>query len=114
MTPKHVPFTRDFVESVAAEYPTPFYVYDEAGIRATARDFMSAFDWAPGGFRNFFAVKALPNPAIMRILAEEGMGFDCSSMAELALAEYLGTPGEEIFFTSNDTPLAEFAKAKDL
>ncbi|MFW6260114.1 MAG: diaminopimelate decarboxylase [Spirochaetota bacterium] len=114
MTPKHVPFTRDFIESVAAEYPTPFYIYDEAAIRATARDFLAAFDWVPGGFRNFYAVKALPNPAIMRILAEEGMGFDCSSMAELALAEYLQTPGEEVFFTSNDTPLAEFAKAKDL
>jgi diaminopimelate decarboxylase len=114
MTAKHVPFTRDFIESVAAEYPTPFHIYDEAGIRATARDFMSAFDWAPGGFRNFFAVKALPNPAIMKIVAEEGMGYDCSSMAELALAEFLKTPGEMIFLTSNDTPLSEFAKAKDL
>ena len=114
MTPKHVPFTREFIESVAAEYPTPFYIYDEAAIRETARDFLAAFNWAPGGFRNFFAVKALPNPAIMRIVAEEGMGYDCSSMAELALAEYSRRPATMIFLTSNNTPLAEFAKAKEL
>ncbi|MFW5689298.1 MAG: diaminopimelate decarboxylase family protein [Spirochaetota bacterium] len=114
MAEKHVPFDREFVERVAAEYPTPFHIYDEAAIRRTARDFVKAFDWVPGGFRNYFAVKALPNPSVMRVLADEGMGFDCSSMAELALAEYLQTPAEEIFLTSNDTPLSEFAKAKDL
>jgi diaminopimelate decarboxylase len=114
MAEKHVPFDREFIEQVAAEYPTPFHIYDEAAIRATAREFASAFDWVPGGFRNYFAVKALPNPAIMRIVMEEGMGFDCSSMAELALAEHLKAPGQRIMFTSNDTPLSEFAKAKEL
>lgn len=114
MSGKTVPFDRSFVERVATEYPTPFHIYDEAGIRATARDFADAFSWVPGGFRNYFAVKALPNPAIMKIVAEEGMGFDCSSMAELALSEYLQTPGDEIIFTSNNTPITEFAKAKEL
>ncbi len=114
MTRKEVPFDRDFVERVAADHPTPFHIYDEAGIRATARDMASAFSWVPGGFRNYYAVKALPNPAIMRLVAEEGMGFDCSSSAELALCDYLETPGDLIMFTSNDTPLCEFARAKEL
>ncbi|MFW5688506.1 MAG: diaminopimelate decarboxylase [Spirochaetota bacterium] len=114
MTDKTVPFTREFIDRIAAEYPTPFHIYDEAGIRATAREFSSAFDWVPGGFRNYYAVKALPNPAIMRIVYDEGMGYDCSSMAELALAEYLDTPGDMVFLTSNDTPIGEFAKAKEL
>ena len=114
MSDKTVPFDRDFIDRVASEYPTPFHIYDEAGIRATCRDFAEAFAWVPGGFRNYFAVKALPNPEIMKIVSEEGMGYDCSSMAELALAEYLGTPGDEIIFTSNDTPAYEFKKAIDL
>jgi diaminopimelate decarboxylase len=114
MTEKSLPFDREFIERVAEEHPTPFHIYDEAGIRATAREFVDAFSWVPGGFRNYYAVKALPNPAIMRIVAEEGMGFDCSSMAELVLAERLETQGDEIFLTSNDTPVSEFAKAAEL
>lgn len=114
MTSKDVPFDRDFIERLAVDHPTPFHIYDEAGIRATARDMASAFSWVPGGFRNYFAVKALPNPAVMKIVAEEGMGFDCSSAAELTLCDYLGTPGDLIMFTSNDTPLSEFVQAKEL
>ncbi|MBU8914055.1 MAG: diaminopimelate decarboxylase [Spirochaetales bacterium] len=114
MTEKHVPFDRDLVERLSEQYPTPFHIYDEAGIRATARAMKAAFDWVPGGFKNYFAVKALPNPSVMAILTEEGMGFDCSSLAELALAEYLKTPGDDIMFTSNDTPVEEFARAVDL
>ncbi|TVQ17141.1 MAG: diaminopimelate decarboxylase [Spirochaetaceae bacterium] len=114
MADKTVPFSRDFIAEVSKRYPTPFHIYDEAGIRATCREFATGFPWVPGGFRNYYAVKALPNPAIMRIVADEGMGFDCSSMAELILAEHLGTPGDRIMFTSNDTPIDEFAKAKEL
>ena len=114
MSETRLPFDRQFIERLAADHPTPFHIYDEAGIRATARDMASAFSWVPGGFRNYYAVKALPNPAIMRIVAEEDMGYDCSSIAELVLAEHLRTPGDLIMFTSNDTPLSEFAKAKEL
>ena len=114
MHAKQLPFDRQFIERLTADHPTPFHIYDEAGIRLVAREFASAFKWVPGGFRNYFAVKALPNPAIMRILAEEGMGFDCSSLPELVLAERLRTPGDRIMFTSNDTPITEFAKADDL
>jgi len=114
MAQKQVPFDRDFIERITAEHPTPFHIYDEAGIRATAKDFADAFSWVPGGFRNYYAVKALPNPEIMKIVADEGMGYDCSSLAELVLAEHLGTPGDEIFLTSNNTPLSEFEKAKTL
>jgi diaminopimelate decarboxylase len=113
MTEKRLPFSADQIEHLTHTYPTPFHIYDEAGIRKTAQEFASAFSWVDG-YRNFFAVKALPNPAVMRIVAEEGMGFDCSSLAELALAEYLKTPGERIFMTSNNTPVEEFAKARDL
>ena len=114
MTEKRIPFDRELVERLVDQYPTPFHVYDEAGIRATSQEFARAFDWVPGGFKNFYAVKALPNPSVMSIVADEGMGFDCSSFAELALAEYLESPGEQIMFTSNDTPMEEFAKAKEL
>ncbi len=114
MTEKRLPFDRDLIERLSEQYPTPFHIYDEAGIRATARAMNAAFDWVPGRFKNYFAVKALPNPSVMAIVAEEGMGFDCSSLAELALAEYLKTPGDDIMFTSNDTPVEEFARAVDL
>jgi diaminopimelate decarboxylase len=107
-----LPFSKEQIEKIAEQYPTPFHIYDEAGIRATAKEFRDAFAWVPGGFVNFYAVKALPNPAVMRIVAEEGMGYDCSSHAELLLAEYLETRGDLIILTSNDTPIEEFAKAK--
>ncbi|MDR2589205.1 MAG: diaminopimelate decarboxylase [Spirochaetales bacterium] len=110
-----LPFTRDFAEELAKKFPTPFYIYDEKAIRQKAREFRAAFDWVPqGGFKNFYAVKALPNPHILALLKEEGMGADCSSLPELLLAEKAGLTGEEIMFTSNDTPAAEFVKAKAL
>jgi diaminopimelate decarboxylase len=113
MTRKDVPFSRDFAEELAEDHPTPFHIYDEVGIRAACRALNDAFSWAPG-YRNYFAVKALPNPSIMRIVAEEGMGFDCSSLAELALAEYLHASGDDIMFSSNDTPASEFMRATEL
>ena len=114
MNTKPTPFTHEFAETLAAKYPTPFYLYDEKAIRLKAREFRAAFDWVPGGFKNFFAVKALPNPHILKILREEGMGADCSSLPELILAEKSGLTGEDIIFTSNDTPAAEFVKAREL
>ena len=117
---KIVPFTKEFLEEVITTYPTPFHIYDEAAIRENARRMYQAFAWvpdtdgSPGGFKNFFAVKALPNPHILRIVAEEGMGYDCSSGSELALMERLGIAGEEIVFTSNDTPAKEYRRAADL
>ena len=115
-----LPFDKAFLEEVVQQHPTPFHIYDEAAIRANSRAMYQAFSWvsdgngAPGGFKNYFAVKALPNPHIMRILREEGMGFDCSSIAELILCERLGVSGEQIMFTSNDTPINEYAKAREL
>ncbi len=97
--------------------PTPYYLYDEAGIRETARGFqatMSQIGKTREGFRNFFAVKALPNPSILRILQEEGMGMDCSSLAELTMVKHLGIDGKDVMFTSNNTPDAEFRAALDL
>ena len=118
MTSKSVPFTRSFVEKLTETYPTPFHIYDERAIREHARRFASAFSWVGNGtvtgFKNFFAVKALPNPYIMKIVRQEGMGFDCSSMAELVLAEKVGASGSEIMFSSNDTPVSEYRKAIEL
>lgn len=110
---RNLPFSKDQIEEIAKEHPTPFYLYDEKGIRENARTFSKAFAWAPG-FKNYFAVKALPNPHVLQILKEEGMGADCSSLAELVLAEKIGILGEEIMFTSNDTPGEEFKKAREV
>jgi diaminopimelate decarboxylase len=96
------------------EYPTPFYIYDEQGIRDTARAYNKAFAWVKPGYRNYFAVKACPNPHIVNVLKGEGFGADCSSLAELVIAEKLGMRGEDIMFTSNDTPAEEYVKAKQL
>jgi diaminopimelate decarboxylase len=109
-----VPLTKDQLENITKEYPTPFYFYDEKAIREQCRSFKKAFDWVPTGFKNYFAVKALPNPYILKILKEEGMGADCSSFPELILSDKAGITGEDIMFTSNDTPLSEFKKAKEL
>ncbi|MDR1317794.1 MAG: diaminopimelate decarboxylase [Spirochaetales bacterium] len=114
MNRKLLPFTRELAVSMAEKYSTPFYIYDEKSIRRKAQSFRAAFEWVPGGFRNFFAVKALPNPHILRLLRDEGMGADCSSLPELLLAEKAGLPGEEIMFTSNDTPAPEFVRAKSM
>lgn len=110
---KASPLDHDALERIAATYPTPFYLYDERGIRLSARRFVDAFRWAPR-FREYFAVKATPNPLILRILHEEGLGADCSSLPELILAERAGLAGEEIMFTSNNTPAAELAYARRL
>ena len=96
------------------KYPTPFYIYDEQGIRDTARAYKRAFSWVKPGYRNYFAVKACPNPHIVNVLKDEGFGADCSSLPELVIAEKLGMTGEDIMFTSNDTPAGEYVKAKQL
>lgn len=110
---RNVPFTREQIEEISRTYPTPFHIYDEAAIREHARRFHEAFSWMPG-FRNYYAVKALPNPHVLAMLHEEGMGYDCSSHTELVLMERMGYRGEQIIFTSNDTPAYEYAKAKEL
>jgi diaminopimelate decarboxylase len=117
---KTVPFTRTQIEGLEKEYPTPFHIYDEEAIRAGARRLYKAFSWVTDpdgkkdGFKNYFAVKALPNPYILRLLHEEGMGADCSSLPELLLSDAVGIKEEEIMFTSNDTPAEEFVEAKKL
>lgn len=114
MTDKTLPFTKAQLEAVAAQVPTPFHLYDEPAMRANAREFSQAFSWVPGGFRNYFAVKALPNPYVLEVLKAEGMGADCSSLGELLLCEAAGITGEAIMFTSNDTPAHEFVEAARL
>ena len=113
MHEKHVPVSREQLEEITRRYPTPFHLYDEQAIRKNARDMYDTFSWIPG-FKNYFAVKACPNPKIMSILKEEGFGADCSSLPELMLSEKVGITGEDIMFTSNDTPPEEFAEAKRL
>ena len=108
---KTLPFAKEHVETLAREHPTPFYVYDEAGIRARTRAILEAFSWNKG-FKQHFAVKALPNPAILAIIREEESGADCSSFPELLLADRAGITGEEIMFSGNDTPAEEFIEAK--
>ena len=114
MSAKNLPFTLSQLENIAAKVGTPFHLYDEAALRANARAFNEAFAWVPGGFKNFFAVKALPNPHILATLKQEGFGGDCSSIAELLLCEAVGIRGEDIVFTSNNTPAEEFQKAHEL
>jgi diaminopimelate decarboxylase len=113
MASKELPFTKEQVEEIIAEYPTPIHLYDEKGIRENARQLKKAFGILEG-FKEYFAVKALPNPYIMKILKEEGFGADCSSLPELLLAEKTGITGGNIMFSSNDTPAEEFIKAKAL
>ena len=98
---------------IAEKFPTPFHLYDEHGIRENARKLKQAFSWNPG-FREYFAVKATPNPSIMQVLNEEGCGMDCSSLTELMLCEKLGITGGSIMFSSNDTPAEDFTLAHDL
>lgn len=115
VTDKLLPFTKAHIEVIAKDNPTPFYLYDAKGIRMTAKRLNKAYDWVgEGGFKNFFAIKALPNPYILKLLKEEGMGVDASSLAELILAEKAGFTGEEIFFSSNNTPREDFKKAYEL
>lgn len=110
---KTVPFSKSFIEQVIKKYPTPFHIYDEKAIRENARKLLKTFSWNEG-FREYFAVKALPNPYILKLLKEEGFGIDCSSLPELVLAEKVGFRGEEIMFTSNDTSVEEYQKAREL
>jgi len=111
--PRTIPFTKEKLDKIVEKYPTPFHIYDEKAIRKNARKMKDAFSWMPG-FKNYYAVKACPNPAILKILKEEGFGADCSSLPELILAEKAGITGEDIMFTSNDTPAEEFREAKRL
>lgn len=105
--------TKEKLEEIAKTYPTPFHLYDEKGIRENVRRLRAAFAWNKG-YKEYFAVKATPNPFILQVLKEEGCGTDCSSMAELALSERVDIVGENIMFSSNDTPAGEFTKAKAL
>ena len=105
--------TQAQLERIIGQYPTPFHLYDEKGIRANARRVNDAFAWNQG-FTEYFAVKATPNPHILKLLKEEGCGVDCSSMTELMMAEEVGFTGREIMFSSNATPAEEFAYASKL
>ncbi len=98
---------------ISREIPTPFHIYDEKGIRQTARDLNRAFSWNPG-FKEYFAVKATPNPYILQILHQEGCGCDCATATELLLAKAAGVDGEEIMFSSNDTPAEDYRLARQL
>ena len=102
--------TKEQIEEIAKTYPTPFHIYDEKGIRETARALYKAFSWNKG-FKEYFAVKATPNPFIMNVLKSEGCGFDCSSYTELLLSGQVGAKGEEIMFSSNATPDEDFKLA---
>ena len=105
--------TRSQLDEIVQEYPTPFHLYDEKGLRENARRVNAAFAWNPG-FKEYFAVKATPNPAILKLLREEGCGADCSSLVELLLAEKCGFRGHEIMFSSNNTLAEEYRLADKL
>ena len=105
--------TKQQLEEIIRQYPTPFHLYDEKGIRENAAKLREAFSWNPG-FKEYFAVKATPNPSILKILQECGCGTDCSSATELMLSDAVGLSGKEIMFSSNNTPVGEFKQAGDL
>ena len=113
MTEKTLPFSKEQLNAIIEQYPTPFHIYDEQAIRQNARNLLAAFSWAPG-FKEYFAVKATPNPHLLNILREEGIGADCSSLAELILSEQAGIVGENIIFSSNDTPSEDYQAAQKL
>lgn len=113
MSERSLPFSKEEIEKIIDKYPTPFHIYDEKAMRDNARYFRKAFEWNEG-FKEYYAIKAAPNPYLMKILREEGFGIDCSSEAELELAKRVGMSGEEIMLTSNDTPVSEFQMARDL
>lgn len=110
---KKLPFTKQQLEQIVAEHPTPFHLYDERGMVENARRLNKAFSWNVG-FKQYFAVKAAPNPYLIKLLAKEGFGCDCSSYAELVLSERVGVIGEGIMFTSNNTQSYEYQKASEL
>jgi diaminopimelate decarboxylase len=113
MTKKKLPFNKEQIEKIIGKYSTPFHIYDEKAIRENAKNLISSFSWADN-FKEYYAVKACPNPYILKLLKEEGFGADCSSLPELLLAEKAGIRGENIMFTSNDTPAEEYKKALEL
>ena len=113
MTEKKLPFTKKQIEKIIEKFPTPFHIYDEKAIRNNIRRLLKAFSWNKG-YKEYFAVKATPNPYLIKILKEEGCGTDCSSLPELLLSEKVGITGEDIMFSSNDTPEIEFKKAIEL
>jgi len=113
MTRKAFPLSPEMLARIIDRHPTPFHVYDDAAIRANVRRLSAAFAWAPA-FREYFAVKATPNPHILKLLREEGCGADCSSLPELLLAEKAGIVGESVMFSSNDTPAEEYVKAREM
>ena len=111
---KKIPFlTLEKAKEIREQIPTPFHVYDEAGIRANARALKAAFSWNPG-FKEFFAVKATPNPFLLKILHEEGCGCDCATYTELLLSEAVGITGHDVIFSSNDTPALDMRKAREM
>ncbi|MCL4137633.1 UNVERIFIED_CONTAM: hypothetical protein GTU68_065534 [Idotea baltica] len=112
MENKKLPFDLKVLEEIAKEYPTPFYVYDEANIVKTCKELYSAFSWAKG-YKNFFAVKATPNPYLLELLKENNLGADCSSSNEIILSKKVGFNAEDIVFTSNNTTVEEFKLAID-
>ncbi|MCI1306199.1 MAG: diaminopimelate decarboxylase [Lachnospiraceae bacterium] len=105
--------TKEQLDEITKQYPTPFHLYDEKGIRENAERVKKAFAWNPG-FREYFAVKATPNPTLMKIMKEYGFGCDCSSMTELMLSEACGFSGDGIMFSSNVTPAEEYQKAESI
>ena len=105
--------SREKLAEITEQFPTPFHLYDEKGIRERARALHEAFSWNPG-FKEYFAVKATPNPAILKILKEEGCGVDCASYVELLMSQKLGFTGQDIMFSSNNTPAEDFQFARDL
>ena len=110
---KTLPYDKAKIEEIVKTYPTPFHIYDEAGIVSAAQRLQRAFQWN-AGYKEYYAVKACPNPAILRLLHRQGCGMDCSSYTELMLCERLGIVGEDIMFSSNDTPAEEFVYARRL
>ena len=109
-----IPFvTKEQLDEITKTYPTPFHLYDEKGIRENVKALKEAFSWNKG-YREYFAVKATPNPFILKILQEEGCGVDCSSLTELMMSEALGFKGDDIMFSSNVTPMEEYQKAAAL
>ena len=106
-------FNKNEIEKTKEKYPTPFHIYDEKGIIENVKSLYKNFSWVQG-FKNYFAIKACPNPYILKILKDQGCGADCSSLPELILAEKVGLRGEEIMFTSNNTQKEEYKKALEL
>jgi diaminopimelate decarboxylase len=113
MSKKQFPLTKSRLDELAKRYPTPFYIYDEKAIRENSRAVKRAFSVFPS-YKEHYAVKALPNPFILKILADEGFGADCSSLPELILADMAGMQGEDLMFSSNETPAREYRLARDL